>query len=334
MRRNPLLIYGLLAGATLGIVALSLQTGVYTFTWKELFQVFGGADHPQAGVILNLRLPRIAMALLTGGMLTLSGFLMQAVVRNPLAEPYIMGVSSGAGLGVNLLLLGLAPVAAFSLFTLPLFATAGAMASLLLVLALGGWHLQEDTSRLLIAGIAVSSLGTALVGMMLFFAGRDNQVRNIIFWTFGNFDRSSPESVGICALILGVGLALSRALAYRLDVLLPGEATATSLGLPVRRFRLGILLLASLLAGATVAFAGPVGFVGLMGPHFSRALFGTSHQHALVPGVWLGALFLAAADVLARRVLPPAGLPIGIVTALLGAPFFMYLLFRKSSNPF
>ncbi len=330
MKSKVILAGMILLFLTVAITIGGLLTGSYDLGIQTVGEILLGKSHPQSMVILDLRLPRVLLAFATGGLLTLSGFLMQAVVRNPLADPYIMGVSGGAGLGVNILMLGLAPLATWSIFTLPLFAAIGGLGSLLLVLSLGYRGIGEETSRLLIAGVAVSSFCTAIMGLLIYRFAGDSQVRGLLFWTFGSFDRAAWPGVWINAgLLLGL-IFLFKLLATRLDLMMLGEESAKSLGLQVATFRLGVLLAASLAAGTAVAFCGPIGFVGLMGPHFSRAFFGGSHRTNLLPGVWLGGVFLAGADLVSRWILPPAGLPVGIVTALLGVPFFLYLLFRKT----
>jgi len=279
--------------------------------------------------ILSFRLSRIFTAFLAGAVLSMAGFYIQALVHNPLADPYLMGVSSGAGFGVTLLTTGIIPfIGLYSIWFLPLIAFGGSLASLFLVLLLSrGQH----TFGLLMAGIAVSSLFTALTGYCIYQFSDELQLRSVMFWTLGSFNRSSWEGVYTALICLGVSLIYGRIRSSRLDVLSLGGDTASGLGLKVKTFRKEVIWVIALTVGATTAFTGPIGFVGLMIPHFTRALLGASHRNALPFAALLGGTFLLACDSLAKILLPPAGLPVSIITSLLGIPFFLYLLHRKNN---
>ncbi|MEO1448201.1 MAG: iron ABC transporter permease [Bacteroidota bacterium] len=310
---------------------LGLATGSYDLSWSEILSILTGADHPQAFVIWQLRLPRVLLGFLTGAILTLGGFYMQALIKNPLADPYIMGLTAGAGLGVNVLILGLVPIATFSVFTMPAFAGVGAILSLGLVLFLGMRSFQEDSARLLIAGVAVASICTAITGILIYKLADSDQVRRMVFWSFGSLAKATPLQVwialGIWISALAGGLFSSKAL----DLLITGDMQAQALGLLVWRFKIGLLLLTSVTVGGVVAFTGPIGFIGMMIPHFSRALLGARHRPNLIWGSIFGGGFLTLCDVFSRWLIPPAGLPIGIITAVLGVPFFLYLLFQRKT---
>lgn len=308
-----------------------LGTGSYDFSVGEILGILGGNGHEHANIILQIRLPRVLLAMLTGGVLALSGFFMQALIKNPLADPYIMGVTAGTGFGVNLLILGLVPVAGVTIFTMPLFAGLGAIASLLLVVGLGFRSMFEDNARLLIAGVAVSAIFTALTGVMIYRLADSDQVRQLVFWTFGSFSRATWEAVWFCMLTWAISLIFGLIYARRLDILILGDLQARTLGMQVPAVKLTLLLVSSLVVGITVAFTGPIGFVGMMIPHFCRSLFGSNHRPNIILGTLMGAAFLGFCDILGRWFLPPAGLPIGIITAILGVPFFLYVLFSKRS---
>lgn len=310
---------------------MGLGTGSFDLSWKEIGGILLGGAHPQAYVIWELRLPRVLLGFFAGATLTLGGYYMQALIKNPLADPYIMGLTAGAGLGVNILILGLIPIAAYTVFTVPIFAGIGAILSLGLVLLLGMRSLQEDSARLLIAGVAVASIATALTGILIYKLADSDQVRQMVFWSFGSLAKATPVQVWISAGLWLLALLGGLAAAKALDLLVTGDLHAQSLGLPVLRFKLGLLVLTSISVGGVVAFTGPIGFVGMMIPHFSRALLGASHRPNLWWGSLLGGSYLALCDVLARWIIPPAGLPIGIITAVLGVPFFLYLLFKRKS---
>lgn len=308
-----------------------LLTGTYELTLPQIWDALLDPTAPDRLVVVDLRLPRILIALIVGAVLALGGFFMQAIIKNPLADPYIMGITAGAGFGVNLVLLGLVPLLAYSLWSIPLFAGLGAAGSLLLVMALGFRSLFEDSARLLIAGVAVSSIFTAATGVLIYLLADSDQVRRLIFWTFGNLGKANWSAVYISGGLLLLGLGCGWLMRRQLDILMLGNMAAQSLGLSIRTVKLLLLLVTSLVVGGTVAFTGPIGFVGMMIPHFSRGLFGASHSQNLWLGSLLGAVYLLACDLLSRWILPPAGLPIGIVTAILGVPFFLYLLFKKDS---
>jgi iron complex transport system permease protein len=298
----------------------------------EIWQILTGADHPQAVIVWDLRLPRLLLGVLAGAVLSLGGFYMQALIKNPLADPYIMGLTAGAGLGVNLVVLGLIPLTGLAGWSYPLLAGLGGLSSLALVLALGWRSLFEDSARLLIAGVAVSSIFTAVTGVLIYTQADSDQVRQLVFWSFGSLARAQWPAVQLSAGLLAVALLFGWLNGRRLDVLVLGDGTAQSLGLRVTRMKLGLLIVTSLTVGGTVAFTGPIGFVGMMIPHFSRAFFGAAHRPNLLLGSLLGGTYLLACDLLGRWLLPPAGLPIGIVTAILGVPFFLYLLLRRDSG--
>ncbi|TAE56616.1 MAG: iron ABC transporter permease [Bacteroidetes bacterium] len=329
MRNNTRLAMALLPLLLVLTAALSLATGSYEIGWGEILQALTGQETARSEVILNLRLPRVLLSLFTGANLTLGGIYMQALLRNPLADPYIMGLTAGAGLGVNLVILGIIPLTAFTLLTYPTFASLGAIASLLLVLGLGFRSLSRQDERLIIAGVAVSSICTALTGLLIYLFAQDDQVRQVVFWSFGNFNKADTGAALVSGLLLLISLAGGWLLGPRLDVLALGDFEAQSLGMPVQRIKLLLLLLTSVCVGGNVAFSGPVGFVGMMIPHVSRALFSEKHRIQILPAALLGGTFLCACDLLSRWISPPAGIPIGIVTALLGVPFFMFLLWRE-----
>ena len=252
---------------------------------------------------------------------------MQALVRNPLADPYIMGLSAGAGFGANLRILGIITIGSFAL--LPLYAFVGACLSLGLLILLGARHLSTDSTRLLIAGIAVSSFFVALTGLMIYTAQDAEDLRAVVFWSFGSFAGTSWTAVGVTASLLAILWTFSLANAHRLDLIGLGDLQARSLGMQTGKMKLIVLVLTSLCVGGSIAYTGPIGFVGLMVPHFSRSLLGGLHGPNLIFGTLLGAVFLAVCDLVSQVIYPPVGLPIGILTAILGVPFFLQLLFSK-----
>lgn len=308
------------------LVVLGMETGMKDMGLGETLDLFFNGDGLQREILVDLILPRVVMALLSGAILTLGGFLMQALVKNPLADPYIMGLSAGAGFGVNLKLLGIIGIGAGA-YVLPFFAFVGALLSLVLLLALGYRAMYQDSARLLIAGVAVSSLFMALTGLLIYVFSENDTLHQVIFWSFGSFAASHWEDVYVVAVLLALLWAFTYAWGNRLDLLVMGDRQAGSLGMQVPRAKLMILGVTALCVGGSIAYTGPIGFVGMMIPHFSRGVFGLKHRHNILFGSLLGGTFLLACDVLSQWIYPPVGLPIGVITALLGVPFFLYLLF-------
>lgn len=307
------------------VLYLGMNVGAWEMSPGEVWERLTGPDSLKKRVLIDLRLTRVLLGMLSGAILTLGGFLMQALIRNPLADPYIMGLSAGAGLGANLRLLGIITIG--SVAFLPAYAFLGGLLALLLLFLLAFRALSGDSSKLLIAGIAVSSFFMAVTGFLIYTAQDAEDLRAVIHWSFGGFTYANWEAVGVsaglCVLLWGAGLALAR----RLDVLALGDVQAGSLGMSTERMKILLLVLTALGVGGSIAYTGPVGFVGLMVPHFSRSINGGLHSPNLVFGPLLGAIFLPLCDIASQAIYPPAGLPVGILTAALGAPFFFYLLF-------
>jgi iron complex transport system permease protein len=323
MQRHPGLVVWLpaLLLLTLLAVTLSLAVGSTSLSLHELWAVFrGGGDALSRTVVLELRLPRSISAFAVGGLLALAGTLMQVLLRNPLADPYILGVSGGAAVGaLGAFLLGLAGLWVNG------GAFLGSLLSTLLVFALahgrGGW----TPTRLLLTGIAVAAGWGAVISLLLVL-GSDASLHSMIFWLMGDFSYQSSGSLAL--LVLAVGLAAVWPFARQLNVLARGETLAEALGIAVRPLSVAIYIAASLFTAVAVTEAGAIGFVGLVVPHMFRMLAGGDHRRLLPGAVLLGGCLLLFADTLARTVAEPRQLPVGVVTAALGVPLFLYLLNR------
>ena len=331
MKAEHIIGFILLLAAALLTILGGLHTGTIGFSTADILAALTGGEVEKGFVITDIRLPRSLLALFTGAILALGGFFMQALIKNPLADPYIMGLTSGAAFGVNLVILGLIPLAGIAFFSFPVAAFLGGLLSLVLVLGLGFRSLMEDSARLLIAGVAVAAVFTALTGLMIYTLADSNQIQQILFWSFGSFGRADWESAGIAGVLLIVSLLFGLSFSRRMDILILGDLQARTLGMEVPKVKFALLLVTSLTVGGTVAFTGPIGFVGMMIPHFCRSMFGGAHRPNMILGALMGGAFLAACDLLSRWILPPAGLPIGILTAIIGVPFFLYVLFSKKS---
>ncbi|MBA3854436.1 MAG: hypothetical protein C0503_08480 [Gemmatimonas sp.] len=286
--------------------------------------LLGDGDPTQVAIVQNLRLPRIALGLAVGAGLAVSGAALQTTLRNPLAEPYLLGVSGGAAAGaVAAVTLGLASSA-----LLPLAAFAGAVTAVVVVLlvarAVAG---HADPRVLLMAGVVVGAFCTALI-MVALATAPENTVRGALWWMMGSLGDAQWRGVRWVALYVALGIGLLVTWARDIDVLALGEDAAASLGLPVERVTRRIYFAASLLAAATVAGAGLIGFVGLIVPAIGRALGLRNTREALLASALAGAALVVLADLLARTLLRPAELPLGAVTALIGVPFFLWRLRR------
>jgi iron complex transport system permease protein len=289
------------------------------------------ATENQQQIIRAIRLPRIIVAALVGAALALVGASMQALFRNPMADPGIVGVSAGGALGA-VLAIG-SGLAASHVLALPAAAFVGALVASVTVFTFSLRRGRSDLAALLLAGIAVTYLCSAGTSALISFTYDRDVLREILFWLLGGFDNRSWEHVGLVVLpvALGAGVILSHARA--LNLLALGEEEAQSLGLNVQRTRATLLVVGAFVTGVAVAVSGLVGFVGLLVPHVVRLMLGTSDHRLVLPLCALGgALFMLAADTLARTIIQPAELRVGIVTAFVGAPFFLYLLAHRRSR--
>ena len=320
IRPRPLLI-GLLLLSGLCLCAALLVGSVDLGPEAAWAILQGGGENLQRTVIFELRLPRALSAFAVGGLLALAGGLMQVLLRNPLADPYILGVSGGAAVAtLSAMLLG----AAGALLTAAAFA--GALFTMLLVFALARRQGSWTAVRLLLTGVVIASGWAALIGFILAISP-DATLRGMLFWLMGDLEFAThPAEAWI---VLAAGLAVALALARDLNVLARGELQARALGVHVSLLFPLLYVIASLLTAAAVTLAGTVGFIGLIVPHLLRLVAGSDHRVLLPGAVLLGGSLLTAADTLARTLLAPQQLPVGVVTALLGVPVFLYLLNRR-----
>lgn len=276
------------------------------------------------GIVWELRLPRVLAAAAVGAALALCGAVMQTLTRNPLADPYLLGLSSGASVGaVIVLVLGVAAVA------LPMAAFGGAVLALVITLALANRRGELPPTRTVLAGLAVSYLCSAATSFVIFWSATGDSYREILSWLLGSLGGASWGDVAIVTVaVVVVGAALLSQTRI-LDAFAFGDGTAAALGIDVNRTRWTLLTLVALITGAAVAVSGAIGFVGLMVPHAVRMVVGSAHRRVLPLATLAGATFMIWADTLARTLFEPRELPVGVVTAFLGAPAFAYLLRRR-----
>ena len=289
-----------------------------------------GGEIPEMGerslIVWNIRLPRVLVAVLVGMNLAVSGAIFQAVTRNELASPFVLGVSSGAGLMILLTLVVFSGLTAF----LPLIASVGGAVAFLLVYAIA-WKGGTSPVRLVLAGVIVGTMFGSLQTAFFFFADDIGVVQSAIAWTTGSLAGTDWEQVRMALPWTIVAMALALLGARQLNVLLLGESTAKSLGMDVERVRFALSGVAVLAAAASIAVAGIVGFVGLIVPHVVRNIVGSDYRKLVVGCVFAGPALLVAADVGARLALDPVQVPVGIVTGLVGGPYFLYLMRKQDS---
>ena len=332
---------GLGALAVLASVTLAVTIGpadlgaaeVWRSIGAHLGHLFGTVEDPAAGlgplrdaVVWELRLPRVLTAAFVGAGLAVAGAVMQSLTRNPLADPYLLGLSSGASLGaVAVLLLGAAVL-------LPVAAFAGALLALVAALWLAGAGGPLTPARMVLAGVAVSQAAAAATSFVIVWSATGDSYREVLSWLLGSVAGADWGSVGIAAaavVVVGVALAAN---AGTLDAFAFGDTAASALGVDVARTRWTLLTATALLVGALVAVSGSIGFLGLVVPHGVRLVVGPGHRRVLPLSVLVGAVVLVWADTLARSAFAPREVPVGIVTALIGAPVFAALLWRRGAG--
>jgi iron complex transport system permease protein len=297
-------------------------------TPDDLLRAIAGGPDLRSRLLVEWRIPRVLAAALVGALLGLGGTIFQGVFRNPLAEPYLLGSAGGAALGATVALL--VPLAAPQSLVLPVLAFVGAWGSTVLVIGISRVSGAVDAAGMLLAGVAVAAiLGALRSFLMLALSDETVSLQIVLSWVLGGVQTPTWPILGLLTAITVVCLGLALLLAGRLDVLGLGEAMATAFGLNVTRFIAIAVLAGSVVVAAAVAFGGLVAFVGLASPHIARWLVGPLHKPLMPASALVGAIVVTLADALARSALPPAEIPLGLVTAVAGGPFFIALLARR-----
>ena len=291
------------------------------YLWPDVYET----------IILDIRLPRILLAVLVGCALAVSGTTMQGLFKNPMADPFLIGLAPGAAVGASFsILLGIS--ISISIYSTPFFASVGAMLTVFAVYIIARSSGKIRVETLLLTGIAVGSFLTAVMSFMMYMAGQ--QFRFMFFWMLGGLYRASWEVVVIAFPVIILGVIIIQLFARDLNAITLGEEPATHVGIDVEMVKKILLIFSSLIAGVAVAFTGIIGFVGLIIPHMMRILVGPDHRILLPVSALAGGIFLVWADTVARTVLSPTEIPVGIITALCGAPFFIYLLQKNKKGRF
>jgi iron complex transport system permease protein len=302
--------------------------GSVKIPFREIGGILAGRDRTSAAakIITGIRLPRIVMAVLVGMMLSTAGTISQAVFRNPLADPYIIGISSGAVAGAVLAFILKLPDIWYGIF-----AFLSSMGTAFLIFRLSGKRGKTDTAGLLIIGVAVAAFLGAVTSFCMYLAGQDSY--QIMVWTMGYLGAASWFRVGLLVIPLILSILYFLYHRHDVDALLLGDEEAHSLGIPVGSLKRQLLIVVSLIAAFSTAFTGMIGFVGLIVPHAVRLCLGGSHGRLLPMAAYTGGMFLLFADTLARTLLSPVEIPIGVITAFFGAPFFLFLAVMNGKGP-
>ena len=321
-RRRALLILATLTGLAFLSLALALAVGSVPVPLASVgVALFGGDAGTHTDIVLNLRLPRALAGFACGGLLALAGALLQVLLRNPLADPYVLGISGGASVGaLTAILFGFASLGVHGA------AFTGALAAMVVVFGLAHGDGSWTQTRLLLTGVIVAAGCGALVALMLAIA-EEHKLRGMLFWLMGDLGQSSLWWPALAALLLALALAMP--FARELNLLARGTQQAQALGVDVSRLRYAIYLLASLATAASVTTAGSIGFVGLVVPHLVRLATGNDQRLLLPASVLAGGSLLVLADTAARTIIAPQQLPVGVLTVLIGVPVFLFLLSRQ-----
>ncbi|MCG9576619.1 iron ABC transporter permease [Vibrio tubiashii] len=341
LRRLPLsaavTIFGfaLVATAISSVTVGPMNIGFWESVQSLMFRSEQLAPHVNL-VIHEIRFPRTILCMLVGAILAICGTVMQGLFRNPLAEPGIIGVSAGASLGAALAIVLFADLSEqypqfMNLAAVPIFAFLGGALTTVLVYKMGTSKMGTSVTIMLLAGVAISALSGAGIGYMNFRAD-DQMLRDLSLWSMGSLAGANWTSIILCAITLVLLMFIFVRKAMSLNALLLGEAEANHLGIPVQRLKRQLILLTAVGVGVTVSVSGMIGFIGLVIPHLGRMLSGPDHRTLLPISALMGALLLTLADMFSRVAVAPAELPVGIVTALIGAPFFIYLLFKQKGK--
>jgi iron complex transport system permease protein len=334
MLRSPVFRLAMLLPALLLALCIAVMYGPVTFSMQEVAHaILAGYWHSDTAgtlhqrIVWSLRIPRSLLAALAGAALALAGTVLQSLTRNPLADPWVLGISSGAGLGAVLVIaLGLSVGWA----AVPAGAFCGAMLAFSLVLLMARKSLSGQSSRFVLTGVAVTQLLSAATSLITLWKTDADTTRGVMFWLLGSFAQASWLQVALCTTALLPIFLICWWRATELDVLTFGSATAASLGVEVGTIKLAMYCLLTLLTAVVVACCGAIGFIGLTVPHIARMLIGYRHRSLLPASMLCGAIFTVLADTLARTLFTPRELPVGILTAMLGVPIFLFLIARTS----
>jgi iron complex transport system permease protein len=328
------LLLTMTAAIARGPVAIDART-VWAIAWNQLAQAAGAPTQPLAEVTVQqqqivwlIRVPRVLLAALVGAGLAMVGTAMQAMVRNPLADPYLLGISSGASVGaVSVLAFG--SLAAAGMYALTAGAFTGALLATAAVYLIAHAQGRIHATRLILGGVAIGYVLMGVTSLITLTAGQRELANALLTWTLGSLAGTQWKELGIPAAVLAAGLAWLMLQARPLNALLAGDEAAATLGVDTPRLRRRLFVTVSLVTGTMVAVSGSIGFVGLVMPHITRMLVGSDHRRVLPVAALAGALLLVLVDLVARTAFAPMELPVGVITSLIGGPFFVWMLLRQ-----
>ncbi|KPH20767.1 sugar ABC transporter substrate-binding protein [Rhodococcus sp. ADH] len=327
------------AVALLVVSVIALMLGTAHIPWREVCSIIwaelsGGTvtavELPNYRIIIDSRLPRVLLAIVIGAGLSAVGLVVQAMVRNALADPYVLGISSGASVGATLVVL-FGAFGALGIYALSTAAFAGALAATFLVYLMARSSVGLIPLRLVLTGTALGYGFSAITTVLVFLAPHGDSARSVMFWLLGSLSAATWQMVPLAVTVAATGLGIIAVCARRLNALAMGDEVSAALGLDASKFRLLLFVVAAAMTGCFVSICGAVGFVGLVVPHVARMMVGADHTRLIVVTPVLGAVFLVSADLLARTVVPPQELPLGAITAAVGVPVFVLLMRRRGA---
>jgi iron complex transport system permease protein len=324
---GALLVLVILVAAAVGSVSVSVGDS-WQIVWSHLTGADSAVNPAYDQIVWNFRIPRVLLAVLCGAGLSVAGVVLQALVSNPLADPFILGVSAGGSVGaVAVMSVGAGALGGFGVSGA---AFAGSMVAVALVFLLGQQRGKLNPVRLVLAGVAISYVFTSITSYLQ-LQTEPNNMRQIMFWLLGSVSGARWDQLQVAGVVVVAVTVLLTLYGRQLNALVTGDESATALGIDVKRLRIVLIVLTALLAGVLIAVAGGIGFVGLMVPHLVRLAFGVDHRRLLPLAALVGAIYLVIVDLLSRTIDPPNELPLNILTALFGAPFFIWLMRRDRS---
>jgi iron complex transport system permease protein len=325
-RKLALVTFGLFV-IFIAVLVVSIILGTAQISFSDFYRILTGktSDGATYSILIQIRLPRILMAALVGSALSICGVVMQSILRNPLAEPFVLGLSGGAAVGSIVFILLRFSTAAGGFF----FSFAGAMLTLFVVLVLSRKQGGFSTTRIILTGVVVNAFFTAFI-MFVITTTSDELLHAILFWLYGDLSHAAYLNVGILTIALALCFVVIYAFARYLNIIGVDDELGHQLGIEVEQVKYVLLVLVSVLTAFAVSFSGIIGFVGLIVPHLMRMAFGSDHRLLLPASFIFGGIFMMLADTAARTIISPNELPVGVITAFLGAPFFLILLFRGS----
>ncbi len=311
----------------------SLDIILHTITNGKLGSLDNVESESYLNIILQVRMPRVIFALLIGIGLSLCGVVMQAVVQNPLADPYILGISSGASLGATFaILIGFGSGTILSQFGVAFGAFVGAMITTIGVLVLSSIGGKATAVKLVLSGVVIGALCGSFSSLIIYFANNAEGIKTVTFWSMGSLASSSWTKVPIMAVVIAIGCMMFLLQHRVLNTMLLGDEAAITLGINLSVYRKLYMIATALITGTMVAYAGMIGFVGLIIPHICRGIFGADHKRLMLGTFLVGGLFLIWADILSRTLIHNVELPIGIITSVIGSPLFIYMIVKKGYN--